>query len=249
MRTMNNLKKKTALVTGGGKGIGAAIVRGLANEGYHVIFTYSSSEEKAKALASQLEQEGKSVSAIHLNVADTKQSKLEIEKIGKQYGTIDILVNNAGVFLYKNFSELSIEDFNWIMDINFKGVFSTILFALPYLPKGGRIITTGSNLADNAFGKDMTLYTASKSALQGLTKGLARDLGEKEITVNLVQPGPTDTDMNPANAPSGDFIRSRMAIQKHGETKDIAALVTFLASEEAKYITGSIITIDGGMNA
>lgn len=246
---MSNLKKRTALVTGGGKGIGEAIVRRLSSEGYNVVFTYSSSEEKAKALASELEQEGKLVSAVHLNVADAEQSKLIIQKIGNQHGTIDVLVNNAGVFLYKDFSELSIEDFNWIMDINFKGVFSTILFALPYLPKGGRIITTGSNLADNAFGKDMTLYTASKSALQGLTKGLARDLGEKEITVNLVQPGPTDTDMNPADAPAAEFVHSRMAIQKHGETKDIAALVAFLASEEAKYITGSIITIDGGMNA
>lgn len=246
---MRNSTKKTALVTGGGKGIGAAIVRGLAADGYNVVFTYISSEQKAKALASELTKEGKNVSAVNLSVDNTEQTKSMIKKIGDQYGTIDVLVNNAGVFLCKDFSELSIEDFDWIMDINFKGVFSTILFTLPYLPDGGRILTVGSNMADYAFGKDMTLYTASKSALQGLTKGLARDLGERKITVNLVQPGPVDTDMNPANAPAADFMHSRMAIQNHGETNDIAALVTFLASEEAKFITGSIITIDGGMNA
>ena len=246
---MNNLKQKTAFITGGAKGIGAAIVKGLANEGHNVIFTYSSSEEKAIKLTSELNNNGKTVKAIKMDVSDTHQSKSVIEKIGKEYGTIDILVNNAGVFLYKAFSALTLEDFDWIMDINFKGVYSTILFALPFLPNGGRIVTTGSNLSDFAFGKDMTLYTASKSALQGLTKGLSRDLGEREITVNLIQPGPTNTDMNPADGEASDFIRSRMAIANYGETKDIASLVTFLTSDQAKFITGSIMTIDGGMNA
>jgi 3-oxoacyl-[acyl-carrier protein] reductase len=246
---MNNLKQKTAFITGGAKGIGAAIVKGLANEGHNIIFTYSSSEEKAIKLTSELNNNGKTVKAIKMDVSDTHQSKSVIEKIGKEYGTIDILVNNAGVFLYKDFSALTLEDFDWIMDINFKGVYSTILFALPFLPNGGRIVTTGSNLSDFAFGKDMTLYTASKSALQGLTKGLARDLGEREITVNLIQPGPTNTDMNPADGEASDFIRSRMAIANYGETKDIASLVTFLTSDQAKFITGSIMTIDGGMNA
>ncbi len=246
---MINLEKKTAFVTGGGKGIGAGIVRELAYAGCQVIFTYSSSEAQAKKLVSDLEQEGKTVTAIQMNVADAEQSRLVIEKVGKQYGSIDILVNNAGVFTAKDFAAYSLEDFDWIMNINFKGVFSTILYALPYLPEGGRIINTGTNLSDAAFAKGMTLYTASKSALQGLTRGLARDLGEKGITVNLIQPGPTDTDMNPADGPAADFLHSRMAIPKHGQPKDIAALVAFLASEEAKYITGSIITIDGGMNA
>lgn len=246
---MSNLKKKTAFVTGGGKGIGTGIVRGLAAAGYNVIFTYSSSGEKAKELAAELEKEGKNVTAVQMNVADAEQTRSVIEKIGTQYGTIDTLVNNAGVFLGKPFSELSPEDFDWVMDINFKGVFLGVLYSLPYLPKGGRIITVGSNMGDNSIAKDMTLYTASKSALQGFTRGLARDLGEKEITVNLVQPGPVDTDMNPANTSHSDFLRSKMAIPKYGEPKDIAALVAFLASEEAKYITGSIITIDGGLNA
>lgn len=246
---MNNSKKKTAFVTGGARGIGSGIVKSLASAGHHVVFTYSTSEEKARKMADELNKDGWSVSAVQMNVADTEQSRSVIKKIGEQYGTIDILVNNAGVFLGKEFSELTIEDFDWIMDINFKGVFTTIHFALPYMPDKGRIITIGSNLADAAFAKDMTLYTTSKSALQGLTKGLARDLGSREITVNLVQPGPIDTDMNPADGPAADFLRSNMAIQRHGHPKDIGSLVAFLASADANFITGSIVTIDGGMNA
>lgn len=246
---MSTLKNKLAIVTGGGRGIGSGIVRGLANAGAHVVFTYSSSEEKAKTLASELEREGKKVTAIQMNVADAEQTRSVIEKLGQEYGTIDILVNNAGIFLGNTFSELSVEDFDKIMNVNFRGVYTTVLYAQPYLPKGGRIITIGSNAADTSVQPGMTLYAASKSALVGLTRGLARDLGEKEITVNLVQPGPIDTDMNPAEGPLADLIRPRMAIPKYGKPADIAALVTFLASGEARYMTGSIITADGGMNA
>lgn len=246
---MNNSQNKIALVTGGGKGIGAAIVRSLAEAGNNVIFTYSSSKEQAEKLVEELKKEGRAVTAIQMNVADAVQTQSVIEKVGNQYGTIDILVNNAGVFASKPFPELTPKDFDWMMDVNFKGPFLTALYAQPYLANGGRIITIGSVVADGSIGKENTLYAASKSALQGLTKGLARDLGEKEITVNLVQPGAVDTDMNPADAPLADFIRGRMAIPKYGEPQDIAALVTFLSSKEAKYITGSIISIDGGFMA
>jgi 3-oxoacyl-[acyl-carrier protein] reductase len=246
---MSEQKKKTAFVTGGGKGIGAAIVRGLANAGNNVVFTYTSSEEQAKRLVNELEEKGKNVKAVKMNLADAEQTRSVIESVGNQYGTIDILVNNAGVFMAKPFSEISLTDFDWMIDVNFKGAFLTVLYAQDYLPVGGRVVTIGSVVADNAIAKENTLYSASKSALQGLTKGLARDLGEREITVNLVQPGAVDTEMNPADAPFADFIRSRMAIPKYGQPEDIAALVTFLASEEAKYITGSILNIDGGFNA
>jgi 3-oxoacyl-[acyl-carrier protein] reductase len=246
---MSTLKDKVAFVTGGGRGIGSGIVRGLAQAGARVIFTYSSSEEQAKTLVSELQKEGKQVAAIQMNVADAQQTRLAIEKVGKEYGTIDILVNNAGIFLGNTFSELSVEDFDRIMNVNFRGVYTAVLYAQPYLPKGGRIITIGSNAADTSIMPGMTLYAASKSALVGLTRGLARDLGEKEVTVNLIQPGPVDTDMNPAEGALADRIRVRMAIPQYGKPGDIAALVTFLASEEAKYMTGSIITMDGGMNA
>ena len=184
-----------------------------------------------------------------MNVADAEQVKTAIEQVGKQYGNIDILVNNAGVFKEKAFSALTAEDFDWMIDINLKGAFHTALYAQQYTPNGGRIVTIGSTVADITPAKGNTLYATSKSGLQGFTRGLARDLGEKSITVNLVQPGPVDTDMNPADTPFADFIRSRMAIPKYGQPEDIAALVNFLTSEEAHFITGSIITIDGGFNA
>jgi 3-oxoacyl-[acyl-carrier protein] reductase len=246
---MSTLTNKVAVVTGASKGIGAAIVRGLANAGSHVIFTYSSSGEQAQKLAAELVGEGKKVEARHLNVADAVQTRSVIEGIGQQYGTIDILVNNAGIFLGKAFTDLSVEDFDQIMGVNFRGVYAAVLYAQPYLPTGGRVITIGSNSADTSIAPGMTLYAASKSALVGLTRGLARDFGAKDITVNLLQPGPVDTDMNPAEGALADSLRAKMAIPKYGEPRDIAALVTFLASAEAKYITGSIITIDGGMNA
>jgi len=246
---MNNSKTKTAFITGGGKGIGAAIVKSLAKSGHNVIFTYSSSEEQANKLVDELVQQGKNVTAIKMNVADAEQVKSVIEQVVNQYGTIDIIVNNAGVFKESAFSALTAEDFDWMIDINLKGAFHTALYAQQYIPNGGRIVTIGSTVADITPAKGNTLYATSKSGLQGFTKGLARDLGEKSITVNLVQPGPVDTDMNPADTPFADFIRSRMAIPKYGQPEDIAALVNFLTSEEAQYITGSIITIDGGFNA
>ena len=246
---MNTLKNKLAVVTGGNKGIGSGIVKNLARVGAHVVFTYSSAEEQAKQLVAELEREGKKTTAIQLNIGDAKQTKSVIEKVGNEYGTIDILVNNAGIFLGNTFSKLSVDDFDKIMNVNFRGVYTTILYAQPFLPNGGRIINIGSNAADTSIQPGMTLYSASKSALVGLTRGLARDLGERHITVNLVQPGPVDTDMNPAVGALADSNRAKMAIPKYGHPEDIGALVTFLASDEAKFMTGSIITMDGGMNA
>jgi len=246
---MSNSKTKTAFITGGGKGIGAAIVKSLVKGDNNVIFTYSSSEEQAKRLVDELATQSNHVTAIKMDVADAAQVKSVIEQVGDQFGTIDILVNNAGVFKESAFSALASEDFDWMIDVNLKGAFLTALYAQKYLPEGGRIVTIGSTVADITPGKGNTLYATSKSGLQGFTRGLARDLGEKGITVNLVQPGPVDTDMNPADAPFADFIRSRMAIPKYGQPQDIAALVNFLTSAEAQYITGSIITIDGGFNA
>jgi len=246
---MTNSKIKTAFVTGAGKGIGAAIVKSLAKAGNNVIFTYSSSAEQANKLVNELANEATNVTAIQMNIAEAEQVQSVIEHVGNQFGTIDILVNNAGVFKEKAFTVLDPTDFDWMIDVNLKGAFLTALYAQRYLPDGGRIVTIGSIVADITPGKGNTLYAASKSALQGFTRGLARDLGEKGITVNLVQPGPVDTDMNPADAPFADFVRSRMAIPKYGQPEDIAALVSFLTSDEAKYITGSVITIDGGFNA
>lgn len=240
---------KTAVVTGGGKGIGAAIVQRLADEGYQVVFTYSSSQSQALTLANRMTEDGKQVKAVKLDITNVSGVKNVFEEIGKQYHFIDVLVNNAGVFTEKDFESLSPEDYDWMMNVNCKGTFLSVLYARPYFREGGRIINIGSIVAHTVPSKGNTLYAASKSALQGFTRGLARDLGDSRITVNLIQPGPVDTEMNPSDAPFADYVRSRMAIPRYGQPEDIAALVNFLATDEAKYLTGSIISIDGGFTA
>lgn len=246
---MNVKNHKTAFVTGGGKGIGTAIVRRFAAEGYRVIFTCSSSAKKARQLEAELISAGKLVKAIQLDITNAEATKAVMQGVGKEYGKIDVLVNNAGVFNEKDFETLTPEDYDWIMNVNSKGAFLAVLYARPYLPEGGSVINVGSVVADTAPAKGNTLYAASKSALQGFTRGLARDLGESKITVNLIQPGPVDTEMNPADAPFADYVRSRMAIPQYGQPEDIAAMVNFLALEEAKYLTGAVITMDGGFSA
>jgi 3-oxoacyl-[acyl-carrier protein] reductase len=243
---MKRLANKVALVTGGSRGIGAAIVRKIASEGAQVAFTYSSSPEKAQAV---IEEIGDQVIAIKADSGKPQEIIEAVEKTIATFGRLDILINNAGIYIGKAFHEHTLEDYEQIMAVNVRALYVAALEAVKHLPMGGRIINIGSNMADNAMGPQTTLYTMSKSALSGFTRGLARDLGAKGITVNVVQPGPIDTDMNPANTELADFLRSRMALTDYGSGDDIAGLVTFLASDEGKYITGTAITIDGGLNA
>jgi len=243
---MKRLANKVALVTGGSRGIGAAIVRKIASEGAQVAFTYSSSPEKAQAV---MEEIGDQVIAIKADSGKPQEIVEAVEKTIATFGRLDILINNAGIYIGKAFHEHTLEDYEQIMAINVRALYVAALEAVKHLPLGGRIINIGSNMADNAMGPQTTLYTMSKSALSGFTRGLARDLGAKGITVNVVQPGPVDTDMNPANTELADFLRSRMALTDYGSGDDIAGLVAFLASDEGKYITGTAITIDGGLNA
>jgi 3-oxoacyl-[acyl-carrier protein] reductase len=246
---MQKLENKVALVTGGSRGIGAAIVRRLVAEGALVAFTYAKSFEKALKLVAEIEAGGGKAVAIAADNAVAQDVITAVNQTVEKLGGLDILVNNAGIYIGEEFGAHSIEDYDLIMDINVKAVYAAALEAIKHLKSGGRIITIGSNMADNSMGPKGTLYVMSKSALQGLTRGLARDLGPKGITVTLVQPGPVDTDMNPDDSQLADFLRGRMAIPKYGTGDDIAGLVSFLASEESKYITGSWITIDGGLNA
>jgi 3-oxoacyl-[acyl-carrier protein] reductase len=246
---MKKLENKVALVTGGSRGIGAATVRRLAAEGAKVAFTYSRSAEKAEALVADIAANGGRAVAIAAdNTKPEEVIKAVTETVG-QLGSLHILVNNAGVFIGKEFGEHTIEDYDQVMDVNVKAVFVAALEAVKHMTAGGRIITIGSNMADSSLSAQTTLYTMSKSTLQGFTRGLARDLGPKGINVTLVQPGPVNTDMNPADSELADVLRSKMAIPAYGTGDDIAGLVSFLASEEGKYITGSWITIDGGLNA
>lgn len=246
---MKKLTDKIALVTGGSRGIGAAIVKRLAAEGAKVVFTYANSAEKALAVVAEVEAAGGL--AVALKASSTVASEVSgaVTKTIADFGHIDVLINNAGIYIGKAFEEHTLEDYNEIMAVNVQAVFVAALAAVKGMPEGGRIITIGSNMGDNALGPETTLYTMSKSALQGFTRGLARDLGARKITVNLIQPGPINTDMNPADAPLADFLRTRMALPDYGTVEDIAAFVSFIASEEARYITGSFLTIDGGLNA
>jgi 3-oxoacyl-[acyl-carrier protein] reductase len=246
---MKKLESKIALVTGGSRGIGAAISKRLAREGATVVLTYSNAAEKAEAVVAEIREAGGNAIAIQADSSDSQQITDAVNAAIAQFGHIDILVSNAGIYIGKAFEDHTFDDFERIMSINVRAVYLAAHAAAKQMPAGGRIITIGSNMADNALGPQTTLYTMSKSALQGFTRGLARDLGPKGITVNLVQPGPVDTDMNPANTEFAEFLKGRMAIPEYGTGEDIAGLVSFLASEEGKFITGSALTIDGGLNA
>lgn len=246
---MKKLANKIALVTGGSRGIGAAIVKKLAADGATIAFTYNSSPEKAEALAQEINASGGKAQAIAANGADAAAVTAAVEQTVAQFGALDILVNNAGIYIGKTFGEHTLQDYEDIMAVNVRAVYAAALAAVKHLPTGGRIINIGSNMAENAIGPAGTLYVMSKAAVHGLTRGLARDLGSKGITVNTVQPGPIDTDMNPANSELADFLRPRMALADYGTGADVAGLVAFLAGDEGKYITGAALTIDGGFNA
>lgn len=237
------------MVTGGSRGMGKAIVKALAAQGANVVFTYAQSKDKAEKIAEEIKVGGGKAIAIKADNANTAEVLAAINTTIQNFGGIDILVNNAGIAIAKPLQDYTLQDYEDTMDINVRAVFVASQAAAKHMPEGGRIITIGSNMGDNAVSANMTLYTASKSALQGLTRGMARDLGNSKITVNLVQPGPVDTDMNPADSEHADFQRSRMALGEYGKPENIAALVSFLAGEESSYITGALLTADGGFNA
>lgn len=243
---MQNLKDKVAFVTGGSRGIGAAIVKRLAAEGAKVTFTYVSSKDQADALVSELAAEGLSAVAVQSDNSKEGSVSAAIDQTIEHYGKLDILVNSAGVYVGKAFEEHTTADYDYVMNVNVKSVFEACLTASRKMEQGGRIVTIGSCMADRAAVPQATLYAASKSALSGFTRGLSRDLGSKGITVNLIQPGPVDTDMNPADSQFSDFQRGMMAIPKYGRPEHIADAVAFLASPANSYTTGSVITIDGG---
>lgn len=243
------LKNKVAFITGGSRGIGAAITTRLANEGARVAFTYNNSDERAQVIKKEIENNGGQALAIKADSADPVALRSAISMVVSEWGNIDILVNNAGIFIGGTIDQATIEDFNHTVSVNVQSVFVATREVLPHMKDGGRIITIGSNMADRIAMAGASLYGMSKSALIGLTKGMARDLGSKKITANLVQPGPTNTDMNPEDGPTASMQIAMTALSHYGKPNDIAGLVAFLASEESGFITGTAITIDGGTNA
>nr|WP_159585683.1 3-oxoacyl-ACP reductase family protein [Chelativorans xinjiangense] len=246
---MSRLEGKAALVTGGSRGIGAAIARRLASDGADVAVTYARSSEKAEAVAAEIQALGRKGLAIAADNMDASAVSAAVDKAAADFGRLDILVNNAGIFTHGTLEEISLEDFDATVAVNTRAVFAASKAAAGHMREDGRIISIGSNLAERVPWPGISLYALSKAALIGLTKGLARDLGPRGITVNIVHPGSTETDMNPADGPQSDLQRGAMAISRYGRPEDVASLVTWLAGSEARSVTGAALTIDGGANA
>ncbi len=246
---MSHLVGKTALVTGGSRGIGAAIAIRLAEDGANVAITFNSSAEKADSVVARIKSLGRQAMAIRADMADAQSVRAAIQETHAAFGRLDILVNPAGVASFAPLDGYAIEAFDETFDVNVRGVFVAAQAASSVMGEGGRIINIGSVNADRIPFAGGAVYAASKAALVGLTKGLSRDLGPRSITINNIQPGPVDTDMNPSNGPFADALRGMMAIPKYGEGADIAALVSFIAAPSTGYMTGASLTMDGGFAA
>lgn len=245
------LQNKIALVTGGSRGIGAAIARRFAKEGCHVAISFAASKDKALALVKEIEKEGVRALALQADQADPAQVEALVRKAGEHFGRIDILVNNAGIFAGGAIHDpnLDIKEVSRLFDVNVGGVFAATRAAIPFMKEGGRIIIIGSINGERLTMAGGADYAATKAALVGYTHGWARDLGPKNITVNLVQPGPIETDMNPDNTEFAELIKKGVALGRYGKPEEIASAVTFLASQDASYITGATLTVDGGFLA
>ncbi|MEH2178093.1 3-oxoacyl-ACP reductase family protein [Nostoc sp.] len=243
------LKKKRALVTGGSRGIGAAIVKRLATEGADVAFTYTSSPDHAKEIAEAVQALGVRALPIQANSAEASEVVAAVEQTVEKFGGIDILVNNAGVATMAPIDDFTLADFDRTFAINVRAVFVATQAVVKYMQEGGRIINIGSTNAERVPFAGGSVYAMSKSALQGLVQGLARDLGPRGITINNVQPGPIATDMNPPEGEFAEMTKKQLALPRYGTVEEVAGMVAYLAGSEAAYITGANLMIDGGFSA
>jgi 3-oxoacyl-[acyl-carrier protein] reductase len=245
------LTGKVALVTGGSRGIGAAAARALADAGAHVAISYASSAEKAESVVRDLERRDVGAVAYRADQADPAQVEAVVKAVIERFGRLDILVNNAGVAVYAAVgdpaADLAAIERHWA--INVHGVAATVRAAAAVMSDGGRIISVSSTAAHHMPFTGLSDYSAGKAAIIGYTKGWARDLGARKITVNTVNPGPIDTDMNPASGPYGDYVKTALALGRYGTPEEAAAAIVFLASPEASFITGASLDVDGGLSA
>ncbi|CAO3448888.1 Oxidoreductase, short-chain dehydrogenase/reductase family [Azospirillum argentinense] len=240
---------KRALVTGGSRGIGAAIALALADKGADVAISYERSAERAAEVVRAIEAKGRRAVAIQADSADPAAMAALVGQTVEALGGLDILVNNAGIARQGLVAEMSLADIDALLDVNVRAAVLVAQAAIPHLKEGGRIVFIGSCLADRITAPGVTVYSMTKSAQIALTHGLARELGPRGITVNLVQPGATDTDMNPANGDHSEILRSQTPLGRYGQPEDVAAAVAFLASPAARQISGATLTVDGGLNA
>lgn len=245
----SKLEGKIAFINGGSRGIGAASARRLASEGATVVIGYQSSAIAAEALVADIEARGGRASAVRADAADPAALARVIDGVAERFGRLDILVNSAGVLYLAPIDQFTIDDFDKTIAVNVRGVFAASKAAAAHMGEGGRIINIGSTNAGRMPFMGGAVYAMSKSALTGLVKGMARDLGGRGITVNNVNPGPVDTDMNPAEGDFADALHGLMALPRHGHADEIAGMVAYLASAEAAFVTGADLLIDGGFAA
>jgi 3-oxoacyl-[acyl-carrier protein] reductase len=246
---MPKLDGKVALVTGGSRGIGAAIAKRLAADGASVAITYAKDATAASAVVKAIEQGGAKAVAIQAESTDPEAVKAAVEKTVAAFGRLDVLVNNAGTAIPKPFEQTTVEDIDRMFNLNVRGTLLATQAALKHMKTGGRIIMIGSCVGERMMTPGLVAYSATKGAVKMFTQGLSREVGGRGITVNNIQPGPIDTDLNPA---AGDWAapqKAATALDRYGKVEEVAALVAFVASPESSYITGANLTVDGGTNA
>jgi 3-oxoacyl-[acyl-carrier protein] reductase len=246
---MSKLANKVALVTGGSRGIGAAVAKRLAADGANVALTYTKDAKAAAAVVKAIERAGQKAIAIQADAMDADAVAAAVEKTVATFGRLDVLVNNAGTAIPKPFVETTLEEMDRVLDINIRGVLVATQAALKHMTDGGRIIMIGSAVGERVLTPGLVPYSATKGAVKIFAQGLSREVGSRGITVNNVQPGPIDTDLNPAAGEWAVPQKAVTALNRYGHVDEVAALVAFVAGPESSYITGANLTVDGGMNA